>query len=124
MDGDTSTDRRQLTLLHLGAGLIVLVASFLPSGSTGVDRIGSMWAMFAAGNFGLPMVALVFVLVCGTWPLHRALALGVGYAVLAVLLLALILVGSLISGDPFGVGAWLTQVVMVSYLVRSIRGTR
>jgi hypothetical protein len=124
MGGDTSIERRQVTRLHLGAGLIVLVLSFLPSGSTGVDRTGSMWEMFAAGNIGIPAVALVFVLLCVTWPLHHALALGVGYALLAVLLMALILIGSLIGGEPFGVGAWLTEVVMATYLVRSIRGTR
>ena len=125
MDGDTpretTAERRRLTQLHLGAGLTVLVASFLPFGSTGVDRTGSLWEMFAAGNIYAPVVVLAFVLLCVSWPLHHSQTLVVGYALLATLLMALILISSLIGGDPLGTGAWLAEAAMVFCLVRSIR---
>lgn len=125
MDGDTpqetTAERRQLTQLHLGVGLAVLVVSFLPFGSTGVDRTGSVWEMFAAGNIPAPTVVLVFALLCVSWPLHHSQGLVAGYALLATLLMALILIGSLIGGDPLGIGAWLAEAAMVFCLVRSIR---
>lgn len=125
MDGETpqetAAERRKLTRLHLGAGLTVLVVSFLPFGSTGVDRTGSLWEMPAAGNVPAPVVVLVFALLCVSWPLHHAQALVVGYSLLATLLMALILMASLIGGDPIGIGAWLAEAAMVVCLVRSIR---
>lgn len=125
MDGDTPqetpVERRRLTQLHVGAGLTVLLVSFLPFGSTGVDRIGSLWEMFAAGNIAAPIVVLAFALLCVSWPLHHSQTLVVGYALLATLLLALILITSLIGGDPPGIGAWLAEAAMVFCLVRSIR---
>jgi len=125
MDGDTpresTVESRQLTQLHVGAGLTVLVTSFLPFGSTGVDRIGSLWQMLAAGNFPAPLLVLTFALLCVSCPLHRSHVLVVGYALLAALLMVLILIGSTIGGDPLGTGAWLAEVAMVFCLVRSIR---
>jgi hypothetical protein len=116
-----TAERGQLTRLYLGAGLTVLVVSFLPFGSTGVDRTGSLWEMPAAGNIPAPIVVLVFTLLCVSWPLHHAQALVVGYTLLATLLMALILVASLIGGDPVRIGAWLAEAAMVFCLVRSIR---
>lgn len=125
MDGDapqkTTAEHRQLTQLYLGSGFAVLAVSFLPFGATGVRRIGSLWEMLAVGNISGPVIVLVFALVCVSWPLHRAPALVVGYTVLAVLLMTLILIASLIVGDPVGVGAWLAVAVLVFCLVKSIR---
>jgi len=128
MAGDTSrettVERGRLTRLYLRVGLAVLVVSFLPFGPTGVDRTGSLWEMFAAGNLPVPVVVLAFALLCVSWPLHHAQGLIVGYALLATLLMALILIASLIGGDPLGVGAWLAAAAMVFCLVRSIRVSR
>lgn len=125
MDGDTphetTVERRRLTRLHLGAGLTVLLVSFLPFGSTGVDRTGSLWEMLAAGNIAAPVVVLAFALLCVSWPLHHSQTLVVGYALLATLLMAIILIGSLIGDDPPGIGAWFAETAMVFCLVRSIR---
>ena len=125
MDGDTpretAAERRQLTRLHLGAGLTVLVALFLPFGATGADRGGSAWEMVAVGNIAAPVVVLAFALLCVSWPLHHSQAVVVGYALIVALLMAVILIASLIGGGPTGIGAWLAEAAMVFCLVRSIR---